>query len=65
MIGDDEPAGVRELTKPWRSRVRMDRSVTGAINLAYLRGYQAGYEDAKGGQRAQHFVNPISRRRKK
>lgn len=46
-----------ELKKPWNSRVRMDKNVTGAIEVAFLRGYQAGYEDRAKGKRPKHYVN--------
>lgn len=37
---------IQDLKKPWQSRVRKDSQVTGAIELAFLRGEQAGREAA-------------------
>lgn len=46
---DRSPTG--DIKKRWNSRNRVDRQVTGAIELAYLRGkhagYVEGYKDAK------------------
>lgn len=36
---------VADLKKPWQTRIKTDKTVTGHIELAYLRGYQAGVED--------------------
>lgn len=36
---------IADLKKPWDGRVRKDMQVTGAIELAYLRGEQAGRDD--------------------
>jgi len=35
---------VADLKRPFNNRVRVDGQVTGAIELAYLRGFQAGVE---------------------
>lgn len=36
---------VADLKRPWQTRLRVDRTVTGNIELAYQRGYHAGLED--------------------
>jgi hypothetical protein len=36
----------RDLGAPWRSRNRFESAALGAIELAFRRGYQAGFEDA-------------------
>lgn len=33
------------LKAPYRSRARKEPAITGAIELAFRRGYQAGWED--------------------
>jgi hypothetical protein len=51
---DDSP--VADLRRPWANRLRVDRQVCGAIELAFLRGehsgYLAGYQDAKRGRKS-------------
>jgi hypothetical protein len=37
-------AAIRDICRPWNSRVRIDREVLGAIELAYRRGLHAGSE---------------------
>lgn len=51
------PKEVENLKGPWQSRIRMDKAVTGAIELSFLRGYQAGYEDRHKGKKARYFTN--------
>lgn len=46
MTREEIEAHVHDLKAPYRTRDRMERQVTGAIELAFLRGYQAGQEDA-------------------
>lgn len=33
---------LRDIKQPWRTRNKVDREVTGAIELAWYRGYQTG-----------------------
>lgn len=37
----------RDLQSKWNNRWRKDREVLGAIQLAFMRGYQAGFESAR------------------
>lgn len=46
----------RDLGSPWRSRNRYESAALGAIELAFRRGYQAGFEAQR--------TEPRSRRRK-
>jgi hypothetical protein len=38
---------IADLKRPWKNRVREDRNVTGALELAYLRGRHAGRCDMR------------------
>lgn len=38
---------VSDLKRKWSNRWRLDREVLGAIELAFMRGYQAGFENAR------------------
>lgn len=56
---------LHDLWNRWDSKVRYDGQVLGALELAYLRGYQGGYQDARAGKPAEHYVEPKARKRKK
>ena len=42
---------VADFKRPFNNRVRVDKVASGAIELAYLRGFQAGVESVKAKQR--------------
>ena len=53
---------VEDLKRPWKNRGRVDQEATRAIELAYLRGYQAGIEDAQTKKRKNTSTNTRERR---
>lgn len=38
---------IHDLRHRWNNRVRKDREVLGAVELAFMRGYQAGFVAAR------------------
>lgn len=52
---ETECQNVADILRKWDNRMRLDREVLGAIELAYLRGehvgYLQGYREAKAGRR--------------
>lgn len=56
MKMEDMPRYIEQLKQPWNSRNRVDKSVLGTIDLAFLRGYHAGYLDGKNKRRAKYYA---------
>jgi hypothetical protein len=52
----DQERAMTELKQPWNSRNRVDKQVTGTIELAFARGYHAGWQDCKKKHRPMYFV---------
>lgn len=48
----------RDLGIPFTERRygHLGKQITGSIELAFLRGYQSGYEDCIIGKKSQHYV---------
>lgn len=47
---------IADLWRKWDSKNKLDGEVLGALELAYLRGYQGGFQDSRDGKKAQHYV---------
>ena len=59
---------IDDLKRPYANRVLTDRRATGSMEVAFLRGFQGGYEqalrDAKNGQLKKHHALEPDRARK-
>lgn len=62
-----KPKAIRDLiTQRHVSQRGEIGSTSGSIELAYLRGYQGGYEDAAAGKPPEHYANvDVSERKKR
>jgi hypothetical protein len=56
---------IQDLWRRWDSKVLYMPQVLGALELAYYRGYQGGFEDCAAGKGARHHVNAAKRSRRK